>query len=233
MSPITFAHRGARIAHPENTIPAFRAGLAAGATGLESDAWLSSDGEVVLVHDRMVGGRFRRRDVRSMTAEELAHFDVPRLADVYETLGTNYEFSIDAKHGGVIQPMLDVAQRYGALERLWLCFPLLERLAALRSDTTAKLVHSLPKDRIEGQIERHAFTLADSGIDVMNFKHDEWTAGLVSMFHRFGVKAFAWDVQEVRHLRAMTAINIDGLYCDRPERMVATVREFTDGATET
>lgn len=233
MSPITFAHRGARIAHPENTIPAFQAGLAAGATGLESDAWLSADGEVVLVHDRMVGGRFRRRDVRSMSAEELARFDVPRLADVYETLGTNFEFSIDAKHGGVMEPMLDVAQRYGALERLWLCFPILDRLAALRSSTTAKLVHSLPQNRIEGQIERHAYTLADSGIDVMNFRHDEWTAGLVSMFHRFGVKAFAWDVQEVRHLRAMTAMKIDGLYCDRPERMVATVSEFAAGSTGT
>ena len=51
--------------------------------------------------------------------------------------------------------------------------------------------------------------------------------GLVSLFHRFGVKAFAWDAQEVRHLRAMLRMRIDAVYCDRPDRMVATVGEWT------
>ena len=35
--PITFAHRGARASHPENTIPAFRHALDVGVTGLETD----------------------------------------------------------------------------------------------------------------------------------------------------------------------------------------------------
>ena len=45
----------------------------------------------------------------------------------------------------------------------------------------------------------------------------------------FGVQAFAWDVQEVRHLRAVLKMGIDGLYCDRPDRMVATVGEWVAG----
>ena len=232
MAPITFAHRGARIAFPQNTMPAFRAGLAAGATGLESDAWLSSDGEVVLVHDRTVGGVFRRNDVRSMTAQELADRDVPRLADVYDELGTDFEFSIDAKHDDVVLPMLDIAEQFQATARLWLCHPSLDLLRDMRPTTAARLVHSCPKDRISVQIERHAFDLQQAGVDVMNFRHVEWTEGLVAMFHRFGVLAFAWDVQEIRHLRMMTAIGVDGIYCDRPERMVTTVAEFLSAATE-
>ena len=61
----------------------------------------------------------------------------------------------------------------------------------------------------------------------MNMHHSEWTAGLVSLFHRFDVKAFAWDTQEVRHLRAMLRIGVDAVYCDRPERMVETVNSWT------
>ena len=43
--PITFAHRGARLDEPENTIPAFARALAAGASGLETDVWRAADGE--------------------------------------------------------------------------------------------------------------------------------------------------------------------------------------------
>ena len=43
--PIAFAHRGARLEEPENTIAAFRWALEAGVTGLETDVWRSADGE--------------------------------------------------------------------------------------------------------------------------------------------------------------------------------------------
>ena len=89
-----------------------------------------------------------------------------------------------------------------------------------------KLVHSERRNSIGTPLERHAFDLASAGLDAMNMHHTEWTAGLVSLFHRFEVKAFAWDAQEVRHLRAVLAMGIDAVYCDRPERMVATVSEW-------
>src|SRR5450755_3738942 len=101
MGPITFAHRGARLEEPENTIPAFRRALEAGVRGLESDAWLSADGEVVLVHDGTVGRGLRRKKVPATTAEELAEFGVPRLAELYAELGTAYELSIDVKDDAV------------------------------------------------------------------------------------------------------------------------------------
>ena len=230
MEPITFAHRGARLEEPENTIAAFRRALVAGARGLESDAWLSGDGEVVLVHDGTVGRPLRRRKVPSSTAEELAEFGVPRLADVYAELGTAYEFSIDVKDHDVIDPMLAVAAAAGATERLWICSPTVGHLAARRETTTARLVHSQRREHIRTPLERHAYDLSTRGIDAMNMHHTDWTAGLVALFHRFDVKAFAWDVQEVRHLRAVLRMNIDGLYCDRPDRMVATVGEWTADA---
>jgi glycerophosphoryl diester phosphodiesterase len=62
----------------------------------------------------------------------------------------------------------------------------------------------------------------------MNLHHSEWTAGLVALFHRFDVRAFAWDAQQVRHLRAMLQIDVDAVYCDSVDRMVATVAEWTE-----
>ena len=49
--PRVFAHRGGCALGPENTVPTFERGLAAGADGLEMDVRLSSDGLVVVCHD--------------------------------------------------------------------------------------------------------------------------------------------------------------------------------------
>jgi glycerophosphoryl diester phosphodiesterase len=231
MGPITFAHRGARLEEPENTIPAFRRALGAGVRGLESDAWLSGDDEVVLVHDGTVGRGLRRKKVPSTPAAELAEFGVPRLAELYSELGTEFELSIDVKDDAVVGPMLEVAAAAGAdaVSRLWICSPDVGLLGALRAGTGARLVHSQRRDHIRAPLERHAYDLSGLGIDAMNMHHSDWSAGLVALFHRFGVLAFAWDVQEVRHLRAVLRMGVDALYCDRPDRMVATVGEWASG----
>ncbi len=230
MAVITFAHRGARLLEPENTIPAFRTALEQGATGIETDVWVSSDGEVVCSHDDVVARGaargLRRRRISSATAEELSTYGIPRFADVYAELGTAFECSVDVKTADAADRLIEVGRAYDVLERLWVCSPDVDLLRRLRREPRVKLVHSDRRPSISAPLERHAFDLASAGIDAMNLHHSEWTAGLVSLFHRFDVRAFAWDAQEVRHLRAMLAMGIDALYCDRPDRMVATVSEW-------
>jgi glycerophosphoryl diester phosphodiesterase len=228
MAVITFAHRGARLEERENTIAAFRRALEAGVSGLETDVWASADGEVVCAHDPVVSKGRRRKRIRSATAAELAELDVPRLADVYAELGTAYELSVDVKEPAVAPMLVEVARSHDALPKLWVCSPDLELLRTLRPEPEVKLVHSTRKRAIAVPLERHASDLAEMGVDAMNMHHTEWTAGLVSLFHRFALRAFAWDVQEVRHLRAMLRMGIDAVYCDRPDRMVATVSEWTN-----
>jgi len=225
---ITFAHRGARLDEAENTIPAFERALGAGVTGIETDVWRSADGEVVCSHDPTVRRGRRRLRIAESTAAELAELSVPRLADVYEKLGTAFECSVDVKSPDAAVALIDVARRYEALERLWVCSPDLDVLRPLRSEPAVKLVHSHRRAAISGPLERHAYELGSIGIDAMNLHHSEWTAGLVSLFHRFDVRAFAWDTQEVRQLRAVLRMHIDAVYCDRPDRMVATVAEWDE-----
>ncbi len=229
MAPITFAHRGARAALPENTIPAFRRALEEGAGGLESDAWITGDGEVVLVHDATVRrGPVGRLRVDQEPAARLARYGVPRLVELYAELGAGYELSIDLKSPGAGAAVVAVARAHGDPARVWLCTPSMPDLEVLRADAPdVRLVHSRRRRHIEDQLERHAARLAELGVDALNMHHTEWTAGIVALFHRFEILAFAWDTQEVRHLRAMLEIGIDAVYCDRPDRMVATVAEWT------
>lgn len=55
MSHLLIGHRGCPIKYPENTIASFLAALFYGADGLELDVWLSSDGELVVIHDPDTG----------------------------------------------------------------------------------------------------------------------------------------------------------------------------------
>ena len=159
---------------------------------------------------------------------------MPRLADVYGELGTAFECSVDVKAPEAAGPMLDVAREHDALERLWVCSPDVELLRGLRSEPRVRLVHSTRRRAIGTPLERHAYELSALGVDAMNLHHTEWSAGLVSLFHRFGMRAFAWDTQEARHLRAALRMGIDAVYCDRPDRMVAVVSEWSeDDAAET
>jgi glycerophosphoryl diester phosphodiesterase len=230
--PITFAHRGARLLHPENTIPAFRAGLEHGAQGLETDAWLSSDHQVVLTHDAGVAGPLFglwKLRVHRERAARLGRHGVPRLEELYDELGSDFDLSIDVKDPAAAEPIIELSRRVGAAARTWLCSPRLENLRTLRADASdVRLVHSTFRRRLPDSLERHAADLSAAGIDAMNLHHSEWTKGLVGLFHRFEVRAFAWDVQEVRYLRSMLGYGIDAVYCDDVDRMVATVAEWSD-----
>jgi glycerophosphoryl diester phosphodiesterase len=230
---VTFAHRGARSERPENTLPAFARALELGARGLETDAWLAADGEVVLAHDARVRRGLRRVDVRETDSVTLRELGVPRLADLYAECGTGFELSVDCKQRRVARPMIDVARAAGpdAPGRLWLCAPNLDFLEGLRADAPdVELVHSPGRGGIAPPaLERHAADLSARGVDALNLHHTDWTLGTVTLLHRFGRRAFAWDTQEVRQILAVLRMGIDAIYCDRVDRMVATVAEWSAG----
>jgi len=227
--PIAFAHRGARAELPENTIPAFRRALELGASGLESDVWCSADHEVVMVHDPVVRRGIKRVRVARSCAADLAAFGVPTLAELYDTCGTDFELSLDIKDREAAAPVIALARARGCERRTWLCHPSREFLTDLRAIAPdVRLVLSTWKRSLPGSFERNVADLAVDGIDALNMHYTEWTPGLVTLVHRFGLLAFAWDVQEVRHLRATCAMGIDAVYSDHVDRMVAVLGEWVE-----
>ncbi len=224
--PLAFAHRGARAHAPENTLDAFTLALRLGATGLESDVWLTADGEAVLDHDGVVGPRLRRRPVGSVRRAELPDH-VPLLDDLYAACGTDVPLSLDVKDVAAFDRVVAVARAAGgaALENLWLCHHRWTQVAEWRTRCdSVHLVDSTRLDRIKGGPERRAASLAAAGIDAVNMHQVDWTGGLTTLFHRFGVLAFGWDAQSPRVLAELVDAGIDGVYSDHVDRMVDAVK---------
>ncbi len=222
--PIAFAHRGARGDAPENTLQAFRLGLELGATGLESDVWLTADGVPVLNHEGFVRARLRRRTIADVPLGELPS-DIMSLERLYEECGSSYELSLDIKDPDAAGAVVAVAGRYGeAPGRLWLCHPDWQQVAVWRAlSDDVHLVDSTRLRRIKEGPERRAAALADAGVDAVNLHYTDWSGGLTTLFHRFGRYCFGWDCQHARVLADILAAGIDAVYSDHVEAMMAAV----------
>jgi glycerophosphoryl diester phosphodiesterase len=219
--PIGFAHRGARAHAPENTLDAFRLALRLGATGLETDAWITADGQAVLDHDGVVGGRLRRQPIAARRRDELPEHMVT-LAELYAGCGSDFELSVDVKDDRVAAELVATARDVGAEDRLWLCHPDWQVAAGWRELSPAvKLVDSTRVRRMDGGPERHVARSAAAGIDALNLHHSDWSGGLVAMVHRFEMLAFGWDVQFDRTIDNLLDTGIDGLFSDHVDRMMA------------
>ncbi len=218
--PIGFAHRGARAHAAENTIEAFQLARRLGATGLESDVWLTSDGVAVLDHDGLIGPILRRRPIRSFSRAELPPH-IPTLDELYDVCGADFDLSLDIKDDDAAPEVIRVARSYDAESKLWLCHGSHQLVATWRAlSSTVRLVDSARIKRMSEGPERRAAALAEAGIDAVNLHRSEWSGGLIAMFHRFELVAFAWDCQFSRVMDDLLDKGIDGLYSDHVDRMV-------------
>ena len=223
---ITFAHRGARLVEPENTIPAFRRALDAGATGIETDVWLSDDGEVVCTHDPVVGRGLRRRKVAASSAAELATLGVPSFADVYAELGTAFDCSVDVR---CRRPPGRSSTWPGGARR-WSDSGCAHRTSsssgvAVGGERPARALHAPAGDR-------RAYGASRIRARRPSGRRDEPPP------HRMELPAWSrcstdsacghsHGTPRRRQLRC-ARMGIDAVYCDRPDRMVAVVSEWTE-----
>jgi glycerophosphoryl diester phosphodiesterase len=184
--------------------------------------WLTADGVAILDHDGKVKVGLRNRPIAAAPRRALpAH--VPTLEDLYAECGTAFELSVDVKDPDAAHTVAAIAGAAGdgAAERLWICHPDWQLLASWRKELDdVRLVDSTKLRAMKQGPERRAAQLSAAGIDAVNLHHAEWTGGLTTLFHRFGVLAFGWDAQHDRILRNLLNMGVDGVYSDHVDRMV-------------
>ncbi len=225
-APIGFAHRGARAERRENTLDAFRRALELGATGLETDAWLTADGVAVLDHDGVTGSRWLGRFRPAISGQARADLPdhIPTLRELYAECGTGFELSVDLKGRGVADAILAEAGAAGAADRLWLCHGDGRVLGSWREAARpARLVESARRGRIPEGLAARAAALKALGIDALNLPVRDWDTQGVDEVHEAGLLAFGWDAQSPRDIDQGLQTGLDGLYSDHVDRLMAAI----------
>ena len=108
-----FAHRGASIEHPENTLAAFRRAMELGAAGVELDVHLSADGVPVVIHDDTVDRTTNGSgEVSTLTIDVLQQLDagngerIPTLGQVLDVVEGKLQVDIEVKAAEAAEAVL-------------------------------------------------------------------------------------------------------------------------------
>ncbi|MCU0509251.1 MAG: glycerophosphodiester phosphodiesterase [Anaerolineae bacterium] len=241
--PLVFAHRGAKRAAPENTLPAFEAAIRLGADGVELDVQYSSDGKLVIFHDLSLektsngAGRvsahtfeeLRALDAGSHFGSEFAGTTIPTLDEALETargkLLVNIELkTIEVKQSGLGPDVVGVVRRHGMMEDVVISsfnpFALRKsKQAGPEIEHALLLAADLPGWTRWGLIFRH------SGADGLHPELGMATREYVAAAKRRNLPVRVWTVDDEAEMRRLAEIGVDAIITDIPDVALAALAQ--------
>lgn len=242
MRPLIIGHRGAKGLAPENTLPAFRAGMEAGADGVEFDVQRTLDGHLVVFHDddliRVAGvdGRIvkstlamlRELDVGRYAGLQYAGEVIPTLDEVLDTLPDHCYLNIEAKRfrmrsDGLEAGLVEAIQRRNLFDRcLVSCFnPLiLWRIGRLDRRIRLGLLYDPDLPLLLGA----GWPRRIMRVDALHPWSGQLTQKLVNQAHREGRPVNTWTVNAPAEMRRVIDLGVDGIITDRPDILAAVLR---------
>ena len=231
---LVYAHRGGAALRPENSIEAFDHGASLGADGLELDVHLSSDGVVVVHHDRTLErttkGKGRLVD---HTAAQLAALGVPLFTEVldrYRSMSLIVELKVDNPR--LVRQVVYDLRAAGAIERAALgCFHSNPLHAARKLEPALSTGSSKRETRWAvyrswvgwplGTVGYREFQVPErSGLTPIV------TRRFISQAHQAGLPVKVWTVNDPSDMQRLVEWGVDALITDRPDLAVPIVRSL-------
>ncbi|MGI9092720.1 MAG: glycerophosphodiester phosphodiesterase [Mycobacteriales bacterium] len=231
--PIGFAHRGGRAGlrfgrlrigpsgeFAENTVPAFQNALRLGAAAVESDVWLTSDGEPVLRHDGDVG----ERRVRDLPLAELPPGTLT-LADLYDACGTDFDLSLDMSDPGALEAVVTAATKSGTADRIWLVseWPIGRDWRAAAGGEV-HLVAGVSARHLGAGFLRLLADVRTAGSCAINMPDWQWNRARARATHAAGLLGFGWRANTPWQIRRLADAGCDGIYSDAVRALIAVTR---------
>lgn len=254
-TPLLYAHRGARLEYPENSIPSFRRAIEHGADVIETDVHMSLDRRVVITHDptgyRMAGKnvQINRCSLAEIQSWDIGHgfidsnrkkpfigkgINMPSFDEVLAAFPTT-PFNVDIKqtHPNMLIPLLEVIDKYQASNRV-----LLTSFSSSVLDNLRALNYSGPLGM--GRLEVALLTLLPQVADRL-FRSNGSRAQLpvrygpinfgrqkiVDQFQRRGIKVDFWVVNQPEQALFLLDQGADGIVTDDPQAMAGIVKKYS------
>jgi len=231
---VVIAHRGEHRAHPENTLPAFQAAIDAGADYVELDVRTTSDGRLVLMHDRTVDRTTNGTGaVREMTFDQIRALDAgakfsPRYAG---TKVPSFEEALALAHGkiGVYVDSKDIAPAdlVAALTKADMLNPVVIYGGAGFLKKVQALSPSLKVMPEAGNAATLEKLLADLTPRVVAFDAGDFTGDAIAVAKRAGVDIYVDRLGPADNASAwQDAVDrgASGIQTDRPAELVEYLR---------
>lgn len=233
-NPILLAHRGASQYAPENTLPAFELALEQGADGVELDAKLSADGEVMVIHDasvdRTTGGhgkvsqlglaQLKQLDAGALFEARFRGTRIPTLDEVFAAIGpraiinvelTNYATPADQ----LVERVCELVKRHGLQERI-----LFSSFLGMNLSRARRLLPGVPGGLLalpgwKGAWAR-SFGFMFSEFEALHPHFSDVSARQVSRVHQLKRRIHVWTVNAAEEIERLRGWGVDGFITDDP-----------------
>ena len=239
-----WAHRGLSYRYPENTIPAFCHALDYEIAGIELDIQMTSDGQIVVIHDETVDRTTNGHGyVKDMTLEQIKALDItyhdetlkiPTIKEVLEAIGEDligYDvlLNIELKNSEVPYPGMEekirmMVKDYGLQDRVVFssfCFHSLRHLRKLDENCHVAVLGTDVRDCLDKakQLsikEIHPYIGSMKNADPTGYIVRAWNSGKEESLYPDQKNHRIYSVQELKELGVDDLItNLADLYCEK------------------
>ena len=235
---LIYGHRGARGIAPENTLASFQACLDTGVDRCELDLHLSSDGQLMVIHDRTLKRTTGRRGkVSQHTAQELMQMDarhntpawptpcpIPTLEQLFAQCPFVH-WQLEVKEASTTR----AADIVRAIEQLSACFGLQDKIVITSSSRTVlQAAQSLAPHLARGLVAEYAWldpikTAQRYGCSLLVLKWTLATEQRLRKAQQAGLHVSVWTVNEPALMRRLVTYGADSLITDFPGLAIATL----------
>jgi glycerophosphoryl diester phosphodiesterase len=224
---LKIGHRGAKGYEPENTLIAFEKAIELGVDGIELDVHLSSDNELIVIHDETIDrtangkgfvNQFSLKELKSFRIENTQ--EIPTLIEVFDLVNQRCFMNIELKGIGTAKPVIELIHRYIS-EKNW--------------HSNNFLISSFDWNMLE---EIHLF---DSEIRIGVLTEESISAALafakkikassvhpdyellskenVALLQENGFEVYPWTVNSKAAIQKIKSFNVNGIISDFPDRI--------------
>lgn len=233
-------HRGARGEAPENTLASFQLAVDAGVPEIELDVRLSSDGHLIVLHDKEVNRTtWQSGNVRRYTLAELNLFDarrntpgwhsatgIPSLNEVIDMCPPDMRFQFEVKRSDRQQMHLKALRIKQLIEErdLW------ERVVVTSSSGTfLRMVHTM-SDRIYlGYVCQYRYLqplrrASQLKCDWLILHHSLINKDIVARAKKRRMGISVWTVNDLQEAERLVNLGIKNIITDFPTSFMAHFR---------
>ncbi len=242
--PWVIGHRGHAESYPENTLPSFRAALAAGADMVELDFRETANGVLVCAHDDHVSRcidldrspQAAKRRISTSSSAVIAGWDagarknpsfagigIPTVEEAVKEILKGGGIPVLERKSGAPRRILDLLRRMKAVQSVCVQSFDWQFLRALHfADSTVTLAalgkRTMPIDVIPA--------IRNTGARIVNWDFRGLTKSNVRRLHEPGFPVWTWTVNRELEFRSAVEMGLDAITTDAPDRL----RRFLDSS---
>ena len=233
--PIPIAHRGGALERAENTMAAFANAVELGYRYVETDVHATVDNVVVAFHDNDLA-RVTDGDTHGLISELLwsvvadARVGGERIPQLEEVMTTwpQLRVNIDPKTDTAVEPLIDVLDRTGSLDRVCIGAFSDERLQrfddrfgdavclGLGPNAVRRLRFWLPLRQVPGRVAQ--VPPVYRGVPLTD-------RCLIRRAHRHGIAVHVWTIDDRAHMEKLLDRGADAIMTDRPALLKQVFQE--------